>query len=248
MFVQTRTLQLALSAAATMLLPLCAAAEPVVPDFSAADFSTAKPNRYFPLTTGHSTVMIGTGTEGGTAISELAVFTVLGVGPQIMGVQTVIAIDEAFAGPLLMERTFDYFAADAAGNVWYLGEDVENFQYDAAGVLTGSDTHSAWRAGVGDALPGIAMSAALTPATPLFSEHAPAEAAMDYATLVETGLTLTTSAGQFTDVIKFEERSMAEPDLREFKFYAPDIGLIRAEEGLNPAMTDPELVTELLHL
>lgn len=228
------------------LFPLAnvAIAEPVLPDFAAADFSQPAENPYFPLRIGLTRTLMGTGMENGEPVVELGVLTVIGPGPVIMGAQSVTVIDEAYSGGRLVERTYDYFAADAEGNVWYLGEDVENFRYDDAGILTGTDNASAWRAGVNGAVPGITMPIDLTLGASLFQEHAPVEEAMDYAELVETGLTIDTPEGQFTDVIKFFEGSTVEADLREFKYYAPGVGMIRADEHLDEALANPGVIVE----
>jgi hypothetical protein len=230
---------------AVALLATPALAEPVLPDFAAADFSTPKDHPYMPLVFGQTRTMMGLTMAEGETVPELAVRTVIGPGPLIMGVQSVTVVDEAFVQGRLVERTLDYFAADAAGNIWYLGEDVENFTYDEAGGLTGTDNHSAWLAGVNGGLPGITMPADLTVGQPLFQEQAPVEEAMDYAELVETGLVIDTAAGRFTDVIKFYEASTVDPDLREFKYYAPGVGMIRADEHLDEGRANPELIVEL---
>jgi hypothetical protein len=52
-----------------------------------------------------------------------------------------------FEDGLLVEDTFDFYAQDTAGNVWYFGEDVTNYVYDAGGQLIGTNSSSAWRAG-----------------------------------------------------------------------------------------------------
>ena len=41
-----------------------------------------------------------------------------------MGVDTVVVRDQVFDGSTLIEDTEDYYAQDAAGNVWYFGEDT----------------------------------------------------------------------------------------------------------------------------
>ena len=230
---------------ALALLATPAWAEPTLPDFAAADFSAPAENPYMPLRVGLTHTMMATTINAGETVPELAVRTVIGPGPVIMGVQSMTVVDEAFVEGRLVERTLDFFAADAAGNIWYLGEDVENFNYDAAGVLTGTDNHSAWRAGLNDAVPGITMPAVLTVGEVLFQEHAPVEEAMDYAELVETGLDIDTAGGQFTDVIKFYEASTVDLDLREFKYYAPGVGMIRADEHLDEARANPELILDV---
>ena len=219
------------------------AADTVLPVFDAANFATPKVNAYFPLEIGTSHTLRGIRTD--EPVEEYAVLTVQGPGPVILGVPTVLILDEAFEDGVLVERTFDYFAADHDGNVWYFGEDVTNFRYDDAGALTGTDSKSAWRAGVNDAQPGISFSGAPVLGLTLFQEHAPQDQAMDYAEVVATGLNITGPAGTFHDVVKTFEGSTVDADLREFKYYAPGVGMIRADEELTEALDNPGIVVEL---
>lgn len=236
-----------LNTTAICLLALMAqaayAADPVLPVFDASNFTSPKVNAYFPLAIGISHTLRGTRTDD--EVEEYAVLTVQGPGPVILDVPTVLVLDEAFEGGVLVERTFDYFAADKDGNVWYFGEDVTNFRYDDAGALTGTDSKSAWRAGVNDAQPGISFSGAPVVGMTLFQEHAPMEEAMDYAEVVAVGLEITGPAGTFKDVVKTFEGSTVEADLREFKYYAPGVGMIRADEDLSEALDNPGIVVEL---
>ncbi len=220
------------------------AADPVLPAFDAAHFTAPKLNPYFPLDIGTSRTLLGTRTDGDPVI-EHAVLTVQGPGPIILGVPTVLVLDEAFEGGVLVERTFDYFAADQDGNIWYFGEDVTNFRYDDAGKLTGTDSKSAWRAGVNDALPGISVAGTPTVGLTLFQEHAPTDEAMDYAEVVAIDLEITGPSGTYKDVLKTFEASTADPDLREYKYYAPGAGMIRADEELTAALDNPAIVVEL---
>lgn len=221
-----------------------AAADPVLVPFDAGQFSAPKPNPYFPLDVGTSHTLQGARTDG-DPIVEYSVLTVQGPGPVILDVPTVLVLDEAFEGGVLVERTFDYFAADKDGNVWYFGEDVTNFRYDDAGKLTGTDSKSAWRAGVNGALPGISVSGMPVVGLTLFQEHAPADEAMDYAEILAVDLEIKGPAGTFQNVIKTFESSTVEPDLREFKYYAPGVGMIRADEELSAALDNPAIVVEL---
>ncbi len=221
---------------------VAAAGEPVLPVFDLAAFAEPKANPWFPLEPGATKLHreAGAGAE-----AESSTTAVHGPGPTILGVATVAVLDEAFEADRLVERTLDYYATDQDGNVWYFGEDVTNFRYDEAGTLIGTDSKSAWLAGVDGAMPGILLSGAPVPGLTLFQEHAPQAEATDYAEVVATGLALTVAAGSFTDVVQTFEASTSEPDLREFKYYAPGIGLIRAEEELSPERSDPERVIEL---
>lgn len=229
---------------AALSAPLMAfAADPTLPPFDAANFTTPKANRYFPLDVGTTHTMKGARTDGDRVV-EHSTLTIHGPGPVVLGVPTVLAIDEAFKNGVLMERTLDYYAADKDGNVWYFGEDVTNFRYDDTGKLTGTDDKSAWRAGANGALPGISVSGSPTVGLVQFQEHAPAEKAMDYSEILALDLEITVPGGTFKNVMKTFEGSLTEADLREFKYFAPGIGLIRADEELSQALDNPGLVIE----
>jgi hypothetical protein len=220
------------------------ATDPTLPAFDSANFSAPMANPYFPLDPGTSHTLKGTRTDG-DPVEEQVVLTVMGPGPVILGVPTVVIIDEAFEGGLLVERTSDYYANDNDGNTWYFGEDVTNFRYDDAGKLIGTDTDSAWRAGVNDAAPGISVSGKREVGLTLFQEHAPADEAMDYAEILAIDLEITGPGGTFHDVVKTFESSTVDADLREFKYYAPGVGVIRADEELSEALDNPAIIVEL---
>jgi hypothetical protein len=238
-------LTLAVMCFATLLGPQAAlAADPVLPVFAAENFASPKANPYFPMEPGTSRTLKGTRTDG-DPVDEYVVLTVQGAGPVILDIPTTTIIDEAFEGGRLVERTFDYFATDKDGNVWYFGEDVTNFRYDDAGNLIGTDSESAWRAGVNGAQPGISLSGQPVIGLTLFQEHAPADEAMDFAEVLATDLVIEGPAGTFKDVVKTLEGSTVEPDLHEFKYYAPGIGMIRADEELTEALDNPAIIVEL---
>ena len=225
--------------------PLAAqSTDPTLPVFDAANFASPKPNRYFPLDVGTSHSLKGTRTDG-DPIVEHGVITVQGPGPVILGVPTVTVLDEAFDAGVLVERTFDYYAADKDGNVWYFGEDVTNFRYDDAGVFLGTDSKSAWRAGVNDAQPGISVSGQPEVGLTLFQEHAPADEAMDYAEILAIDLEITGPGGSYKNVMKTYEGSTVDPELREYKYYAPGMGMIRADEELTESFDNPAIIIEL---
>ena len=240
----------ALRLGTALLTILCAAplaaqtGEPVLPAFDAANFAAPKDNPYFPLVAGVSHTLLGARADDPSVI-EHGVLTVQGAGPEILGVATTTLLDEAFEDGVLVERTFDYYAADNQGNIWYFGEDVTNFRYDDAGKLTGTDDHSAWRAGVNGALPGISVSGDLTVGLTLFQEHAPADEAMDYSEILAVDLEITGPAGTFRNVMKTYEASTVEADLREYKYYAPGVGMIRADEELSETYDNPGIVIEI---
>ena len=242
---KTTTLALIAALAAPLATPLAAqTADPVLPKFDVANFAAPQANPYFPLVQGASHTLSGTRVDDPSVV-EHGVLTVFGRGPEILGVATTTVLDEAFEAGILVERTFDYFAADNEGNVWYFGEDVTNYRYDDSGKLIGTDNHSAWRAGVNAALPGISVSGQPQVGLTLFQEHAPADEAMDYAEVLAVDLEITGPGGTFKDVMKTYEASTVDPDLREYKYYAPGVGMIRADEELSQAFDNPMIVIEI---
>jgi hypothetical protein len=224
---------------AALWLPGSAAAAPFLPDFASATFVPGAPvdNPYFPLLDPRTRVF-----AGGDERFEL---TVLGLGPEILGVRTTTQRDRTFEDGLPVEETFDYFAQDAAGNVWYFGEDVTNYVYDEMGNLVGTNDESAWRAGVNDALPGFIMPVDLTLGFHYYQEFAPDDDALDEGTTHAVGLSIPLAIGDFDDVIRVFETTALDPDAREFKYYARGQGLILVEEGLDPDLEEPDLVLSL---
>lgn len=234
------------STTAVLLLATCATAAPVLPTFSTADFQPGDPvdNPYFSLRPGARTVIEGGGESDGEPVTERSVLTVLGLGPEILGVQTTTQRDRAYEDGVLVEDTFDFYAQDKSGNVWYMGEDVTNYRYDDEGNLIGTDSESAWRAGVNNALPGYIMPADLVIGFNYYQEYARGDEALDQGTIFDLGLTLEVGGTTFTDVLKVFETTELDPDAREFKYYAPGVGLVRVEEGLDENLENPEVVTE----
>jgi len=226
-------------------LPVTAA--PVLPHFDSASFTpgTAIDHDYFPLLDGLTRIYVGEKDDGGEIVTEHFELTVIGTGPAILGVQTTARRDRAYEDGLLVEDTFDYYAQDDAGNVWYFGEDVVNYRYDDDDNLIGTDNASAWRAGENSALPGFVMPADLTPALHYYQEFAPFDAALDQAQTLAADRSVSLAIGAFDDVLAVLETNPWEPDAREIKYYAPGLGLIAADEGLGLDLDAPEIRFEL---
>ncbi len=73
----------------------------------------------------------------------------------IQGVPSVDVSDRLYLRGKLRERTTDWYTQDAAGNVWYFGE--ETAELDRSGRVT--STEGTWRTGVDGAQAGIFMPA-----------------------------------------------------------------------------------------
>lgn len=217
-------------------------AETVLPTFNAANFTgnPAITNPYFPVVEGQVRSYVGAPAD------EQFVFTGLGAGPTILGIKTFVIRDSATEGGLLVEDTLDYYAQDKDGNVWYFGEDVTNYHYDRDGNLVGTDTASAWRAGVNGALPGYIMPASLAIGFNYYQEHAPQDDALDEGTTFAIVPSVTVQAGTFTNVVKVLETTDLDNHARGFKYYAAGIGLIKEEEAVRPNFKHPRQTFELV--
>lgn len=249
----------ALQAAATALLaPLClvlasgaALAAPVLPDFGAAVFVAGAPidNPFFPLLDHRTRIYQGEFEDEGETVVERFELTFFHEGPTILGVATSTVLDRSFEDDLLVEETYDYYAQDTAGNVWYFGEDVTNYIYDDDGNLIETNSESAWIAGENGALPGYIMPAAPTVGFNYYQEYAVDDEALDQGEIFSLGNDIEIDFGEFTDVLQVLETTELDPDAAEFKYYAPGFGLILVEEGLDPeTLSDPEVSVALVRI
>lgn len=119
----------------------------------------------------------------------------------------------------LEEVTLDYFAQDDNGNVYYLGEDVD--EYKDAKVVGHS---GAWLTGKDTLVPGVILPGEIKAGTKWRSEDVSAEI-MEKDTIVSTGETVTVPAGTYTDCIKVQENAAGEGP--EYKYYAKGVGVVR---------------------
>lgn len=227
-----------------------ATAAPLLPYWAVQTFEPGAPidNPFFPMTDFANTYVYqgeGEDDEGEVFIGQ-SQLTNLGPGPVILGVQTQIQRDEEFEDGLLIERTFDYYAQDTAGNVWYFGENVTIFEYDDDDNLIGMSNDGEWIAGEGDNLPGIIMLAGPQPiGFNYYQEYAPG-IALDNGTTFSVDNEVTIDLGTYAGVLQILEGNEIDPDAREFKYYAPGTGLILVAEDLNEMFQDPETVFELV--
>jgi hypothetical protein len=193
------------------------------PTFDAGQFtsrSTTINNSYNPLPTGLTFKYHG--TTKGHALDDVSIVT---RDTKVLdGVRTVVVDDRVFMAGRLIEETFDYFAQDNAGNVWYFGEDSTAFNTNGTTSSDGS-----WHAGENGALPGIVMEASPRVGDTYCQENVPG-IAEDRAQVVATGQTLTLTSGTtYHNVVETKEFTPLEPGKVENKFYAPGVGLIKAD-------------------
>lgn len=164
---------------------------------------------------------------------------------EILGVETTVVRDIAWDEGVLVEDTLDWYAQDTAGNVWYMGEIATNYEYDEEGNFIGTNTDGSWEAGVDGALPGYIMPANLQVGDSYFQEFYPGEA-VDEGEIVSTNETVSIDLRDYQNVLKTRDFTNLEPDVFEFKYYAPGVGQVLGEEGIKEEGGEPELSPELI--
>jgi hypothetical protein len=194
-----------------------AAPTPATDDINAENFTTNIDNPFFPLQPGTTFIYKGS-KEGSKQRDEFAVTDRTVV---IDGVTCRVVHDKVFMQGVLQEDTFDYFAQDVDGNVWYFGEDTE--ELDSKGRVV--STAGTWRAGVDGAQPGIIMEAHPKVNDHYFQEVA-APIAQDEAIVLNLHEIVAVPFGKFTNCLQTKEFTQLEPGNIEHKFYARGVGFI----------------------
>jgi hypothetical protein len=226
-----RPLLLALAAVLPVLVSGCGSApqkspptgvdELQVPTPSADpdDFVQAIDNPYLPLEPGNRWVYESSGID-----PETLTVTVTDDTREIQGITTTVVHDVVRdASGKVVESTFDWFAQDRAGNVWYFGEDTT--AYDGRRT----STEGSWEAGVDGAEAGLVMPARPRVGDGYAQEHLPgvAEGRGRILTLRERRAV---PAGTYVDVVVTEETTPLEPGLVERTYYARGAGPVFEED------------------
>jgi len=186
------------------------------PTITPGDFVSAIDNPYFPLRPG--TVFRFSGTlEGASQTGEL---TITLDTKSILGVKTVVVRDRVLQDGALAEETFDWYAQDTAGNVWYFGEDAKEYKDGKVVATKGS-----WEAGKDGAKPGLVMKATPQVGDTYRQEYAQG-VAEDMARVLSVDESLATRLGSFTRCLRTEDWSALEPDVREEKTFCPEVGQV----------------------
>jgi hypothetical protein len=184
---------------------VCANYDPHIPP--ASHFSKVIDNPYLPLPVGRTFVYRG--VENGK--KELDRAHVTSRTNVIAGITATVVSDNVYEpAPRLLEKTFDYYAQDDKGNVWYLGEDTREF-------LRGGkvDTSGSWLTGRNGGKPGLIMEA--DPRVPdSYRQECLSGEAEDLAWVVDRG----------ARDVRTLEFSALEPKVVERKVYRTGVGIV----------------------
>ena len=154
-----------------------------------------------------------------------------------MGIEARVVHDVVTEDGQLKEDTFDWYAQDKAGNLWYLGEDTK--EYEDGKV---SSTKGSWEAGVDGALAGILLPADPEVGMAYRQEYYEGEAE-DRAKVVSVDEHADVPYGSFEGVLKTEDTTPLEPNLVEHKYYARDIGPVLAVAASKDSGGREELIS-----
>ena len=187
-----------------------------LPEFDTRNFVHRVDNPLFPLPRGRRLVYVG--SEDG--MPERVITDITLDKKTILGVPVVVVLDRVYLDGVLKEKTFDWYAQDRDGNVWYFGEDTKEFENGKVISTAGS-----FEAGKNGAKAGVIMRAHPKLGQVTAQEFAPG-VAEDKARVVDLDATVTVPYGTLHHCLKSEEFTALEPDVLENKFYCPNIGVV----------------------
>ena len=184
-----------------------------------ADFVARIDNPYWPMNPGDRWIYRESDVEGA---KQRVTVTVTDETKDILGIQATVVHDVVTEDGGVIEDTFDWYAQDRWGNVWYLGEDTKEFENGK--VVT---TEGSWEAGVDGAHAGV-----LIPGDPVVGQAYRQEylegVAEDAGEILSLDEQVSVPFGSFTGVLMTKDWTPLEPDLVEHKFYAKGVGPVLA--------------------
>ncbi|MBI2388493.1 MAG: hypothetical protein HYV09_02650 [Deltaproteobacteria bacterium] len=185
------------------------------PKIDPAMFVATIDNPFFPLRP-------GTTFRYKEGVDKTVEVTVTPEKKTILGVSCTVVHDVVRENGEVIEDTFDWYAQDASGAVWYFGEDTKEYE---GGVVV--STEGSWQAGLDGAKAGLIM-----PANPAVGDRWRQEYyachAEDEATLVSSDASVTVPAGTFSGCRTTRDTTRLDPAVLEEKYYCPGFGVVLA--------------------
>jgi hypothetical protein len=183
-----------------------------------ADFVPRIDNPYWPMPPGARWVYREFDFEG----SQRVTVTVLDRTRDIEGIAATVVHDVVTERGELIENTFDWYAQDVCGNVWYLGENTKEYEDGEVVSRAGS-----WEHGVDGAMAGV-----IVPADPqvglTYRQEYYAGEAEDAATVLSLDEQAQVPFGHFRNVLLTKDYTPLEPRVLEYKLYARGVGPVIA--------------------
>jgi len=188
----------------------------------AGELATTGKNPFFILEPGYFQILEG--KEDGKDVRLES--RVLSETKKVDGVECRVVEEKAFENGKLKEVARDYYAISTkTAAVYYFGEDVDNYKDGKV-----DNHHGSWLAGEKGAKLGLLMPGTALLGSRFYQECAPG-VGMDRLEIVSVNDTVETPAGKFEHCVRVEETSPLEPGLKEYKLFAPGVGVVD-EEGV----------------
>jgi hypothetical protein len=181
------------------------------------DLRTVGENPYFILKPGYQLTL-----RDHAKTPTTLVVTVLNDTKTVGAIETRVVEERETKGSELVEISRNYFVIDdKSKDVFYLGEDVDIYKHGKVTSHEGS-----WHHGTDGAKLGLFVPGAPQVGMRFYQEQAP-RVAMDRVEIVSLTELLTTPAGTFKGCLRIKESSPLEPLMRDYKTFAPGVGLIK---------------------
>lgn len=206
--------------AAVLALSACGGKSSSLPDgtksvkLDPSKFTTEIDNPYWPIRPGSHWVY--SEVEDGEA--QRVDVTALDRTKTLGGVTARVVHDQVTRKGQVLEDTYDWYAQDSHGNLWYLGEDTAEYENGKLKTKEGS-----WTYGVDGAEPGVVV-----PANPkqgmTYREEYYAGHAEDAAEVLKVGSQVQVPLGRYQGALLTRNYSTIEPTVEEMKLYAKGVG------------------------
>jgi hypothetical protein len=181
-----------------------------------ADFTAEIDNPYWPMGVGSRWVYEEIDEEG---VVQKVEVTVTEKTRQIAnGIEARVVRDVVTENGEPIEVTDDWYAQDAEGNIWYLGEDTAEYENGKVVTRAGS-----FEAGVDGAQPGIIMPANPEVGMTYRQEYYEGEAE-DKGEILSLDQQVAVPFGRFAETLMTRDTNPLEPKVNELKFYAEGVG------------------------
>jgi hypothetical protein len=180
------------------------------------EFRTTIDNLYWPMEPGTRWVYRETDEDGERL---RVVVTVSSVTEQIAnGVTARVVRDTVTQDGALVEDTFDWYAQNADGTIWYLGERTAEFEDGRLTTRAGS-----FEAGVDGAMTGVIMPAKPEVGMRYRQEYYQGQAE-DNGEILSLDESAEVPAGYYPNALLTSDTNALEPKVLEYKLYARGVG------------------------
>ncbi len=194
-------------------------------DLEPAEFTARIDNPYWPMRVGTHWVYAETDSSGGRQRVDV---TVTDRTKMIRGIKARVVHDVVTEGGEIVENTFDWYAQDSGGSIWYLGEFTREYE-DGEPVTT----EGSFEYGVDGAQAGVVVPAEPVAGCGFRQEYYKGEAE-DRARILTTRDDIKVEGTKYRTVMSTSDRVPTEPFVLEHKFYGEGVGPVLVA-GISPS-------------